>query len=109
MHRMTQQFSYREMKAVFEFGGVAFSLLVVSKTEEEIQELLSRKEVQLKEKAERRKQQEQNVAVKKEKREKNKYFLTWKLELPTLAWCLRYYVLQQEEKPGGYEEEAFCS
>lgn len=45
---------------------------LVSKSEEEIQELLNRKEVQLKEKEERRKQQEQNVTKKKEKREENK-------------------------------------
>uniref|UniRef100_H3DMJ0 Peter pan homolog n=1 Tax=Tetraodon nigroviridis TaxID=99883 RepID=H3DMJ0_TETNG len=52
-------------------GNVLYHSMI-SKTEEEIQELLNRKEVQLKEKEERRKQQEQNVAVKKEKREKNK-------------------------------------
>lgn len=51
---------------------VTFHISLVSKTEEEIQELLNRKEVQLKEKEERRKQQEQNVAKKKEKREENK-------------------------------------
>lgn len=51
---------------------VTFRIRVVSKTEEEIQKLLNRKEVQIKEKEERRKQQEQNVARKKEKREENK-------------------------------------
>ncbi|CAJ1075295.1 suppressor of SWI4 1 homolog [Xyrichtys novacula] len=45
---------------------------IVSKTEEEIQEILNRKEVQLKEKQERKKKQEQNVAQKKEKKEENK-------------------------------------
>lgn len=45
---------------------------VVSKTEEEIQEILKRKEEQLKKKQERRKKQEQNVAQKKDQREKNK-------------------------------------
>ncbi|XP_075942458.1 suppressor of SWI4 1 homolog [Anarhichas minor] len=44
----------------------------ISKTEEEIQEILKRKEAQLKEKAGRRKKQEQNVAEKKEKRDVNK-------------------------------------
>ncbi|XP_070703580.1 suppressor of SWI4 1 homolog [Pempheris klunzingeri] len=45
---------------------------IISKTEEEIQEILDRKEAQLKEKDGRRKQQEQNVAQKKVKREENK-------------------------------------
>lgn len=45
---------------------------VVSKTNEEIQEILNRKEAQLKEKEERRKKQEQNVSQKKELKEKNK-------------------------------------
>ncbi|KAG8006871.1 Suppressor of SWI4 1-like protein, partial [Nibea albiflora] len=45
---------------------------IISKTEEEIQEILDRKEAQLKDKAGRRKKQEQNVALKKEKREENK-------------------------------------
>lgn len=44
----------------------------VTKTEEEIQEILKRKEAQLKEKEDRRKQQEQNVAQKKTKREEHK-------------------------------------
>ncbi|KAM6913526.1 suppressor of SWI4 1 homolog [Lycodopsis pacificus] len=44
----------------------------ISKTEEEIQVILKRKEAQLKEKAGRRKKQEQNVAEKKEKRDVNK-------------------------------------
>lgn len=46
--------------------------LPVSKTEEEIQEILQRKEAQIKEKDKRRKQQEQNIAKKKEKREEHK-------------------------------------
>ncbi|CAG5897931.1 unnamed protein product [Menidia menidia] len=45
---------------------------IVSKTEEEIQEILRRKEVQMKDKEERRRKQEQNVAQKKEKREEHK-------------------------------------
>lgn len=45
---------------------------VITKTEEEIQEILNRKEAQLKEKEKRRKNQEQNVAQKKEKWEENK-------------------------------------
>jgi len=45
---------------------------IISKTEEEIQEILSRKEAQLKEKEDRRKKQEENVAQKKEKREQHK-------------------------------------
>lgn len=47
-----------------------FSL--VSKTEEEIQEILERKEAQLREKEGRRKKQEDNVAQKKQKKEENK-------------------------------------
>lgn len=50
-----------------------FTVLTVSKTEEEIQEILERKEAQLKEKEERRKHQEQNVAKKKEQRAEHKY------------------------------------
>uniref|UniRef100_A0A1A8J3H1 Peter pan homolog n=1 Tax=Nothobranchius kuhntae TaxID=321403 RepID=A0A1A8J3H1_NOTKU len=45
---------------------------MVSKTEEEIQNILEKKETRLKEKEERRKQQEQNIARKKEKREEHK-------------------------------------
>ncbi|XP_043956254.1 suppressor of SWI4 1 homolog [Gambusia affinis] len=45
---------------------------MISKTEEEIQEILKRKEAKMKEKEERRKTQEQNVVTKKEKREENK-------------------------------------
>lgn len=52
-------------------GNVLYHSMV-SKTEEEIQAILKRKEAQLKEKEERRKKQEQNVAQKKEQREKNK-------------------------------------
>ncbi|XP_037647545.1 uncharacterized protein LOC119501312 [Sebastes umbrosus] len=52
-------------------GNVLYHTMI-SKTEEEIQEILNRKEAQLKEKAVRRKKQEQNVAQKKEKHEENK-------------------------------------
>ncbi|KAI4875021.1 hypothetical protein NFI96_013613, partial [Prochilodus magdalenae] len=45
---------------------------ILTKTEEELQEILKRKETRLKEKAERRKKQEQNIALKKEKRDENK-------------------------------------
>lgn len=45
---------------------------ISSKTEEEIQEILKRKEAQLKEKEDRRKKQEQNVSQKKEKRDEHK-------------------------------------
>lgn len=46
---------------------------LVSKTHEEIQEILDRKEAQLKEKEGRRKKQEENVAQKKQNKEENKY------------------------------------
>lgn len=52
-------------------GNVLYHAMI-SKTEEEIQEILNRKEAQLKEKAERQKKQEQNVAQKKAKREEHK-------------------------------------
>ncbi|XP_030646204.1 suppressor of SWI4 1 homolog [Chanos chanos] len=52
-------------------GNVLYHSLI-SKTEEELQEILKRKEARLKEKEERRKKQEQNIALKKEKREENK-------------------------------------
>ncbi|KAG7504556.1 hypothetical protein JOB18_011945 [Solea senegalensis] len=52
-------------------GDVLYHSLI-SKTEEEIQEILSRKEAQMKEKEVRKKKQAQNVAQKKEKREENK-------------------------------------
>ncbi|KAM9345634.1 suppressor of SWI4 1 homolog [Symphorus nematophorus] len=52
-------------------GNVLYHAMI-SKTEEEIQELLRRKEAQLKDKEGRRKKQEQNVALKKEKREEHK-------------------------------------
>ncbi|KAJ8369809.1 hypothetical protein SKAU_G00098370 [Synaphobranchus kaupii] len=45
---------------------------VISKTEEELQEILNRKEAELKKKEERRKKQEQNVAQKKAKWEENR-------------------------------------
>ncbi|XP_043091490.1 suppressor of SWI4 1 homolog [Puntigrus tetrazona] len=44
----------------------------ISKTEEEIQEILKRKEARLKEKEERKRKQEQDIALKKEKRDQNK-------------------------------------
>ncbi|XP_053300179.1 suppressor of SWI4 1 homolog [Pleuronectes platessa] len=52
-------------------GNVLYHTMI-TKTEEEIQEILNRKEAQLKEKADRRKRQAQNVAQKKEMREENK-------------------------------------
>uniref|UniRef100_A0A3Q3WDM1 Brix domain-containing protein n=1 Tax=Mola mola TaxID=94237 RepID=A0A3Q3WDM1_MOLML len=52
-------------------GNVLYHSMI-SKTEEEIQDILNRKESQLKQKQERRKKQEQNVAQKKEKQEENK-------------------------------------
>ncbi|XP_064171140.1 suppressor of SWI4 1 homolog [Anguilla rostrata] len=45
---------------------------IISKTEEELQEILIRKEAELKRKEERKRKQEQNVAQKKEKREENR-------------------------------------
>uniref|UniRef100_A0A8C8I6V6 Brix domain-containing protein n=1 Tax=Oncorhynchus tshawytscha TaxID=74940 RepID=A0A8C8I6V6_ONCTS len=45
---------------------------VISKTEEELQEILIRKEAQMKEKQERKKKQEQDVSQKKALREENK-------------------------------------
>uniref|UniRef100_A0A096MHK3 Peter pan homolog n=1 Tax=Poecilia formosa TaxID=48698 RepID=A0A096MHK3_POEFO len=53
-------------------GNILYHSMTVSKTEEEIREILKRKEAKMKEKEERRKTQEQNVATKKEKREENK-------------------------------------
>ncbi|KAK7940480.1 hypothetical protein WMY93_003806 [Mugilogobius chulae] len=53
-------------------GGNILYHSIITKTEEEIQEILKRKEAQLKAKQERRKKQEQNVAQKKEQKEKNK-------------------------------------
>ncbi|XP_073351237.1 suppressor of SWI4 1 homolog [Pagrus major] len=52
-------------------GSILYHAMI-SKTEEEIQEILNRKEAQLKDKEGRRKKQEQNVAKKKEKQEENK-------------------------------------
>ncbi|XP_047427879.1 suppressor of SWI4 1 homolog [Mugil cephalus] len=52
-------------------GNVLYHSMI-SKTEEEIQEILKRKEAQLKEKENRRKKQDQNIAQKKEKREEHK-------------------------------------
>ncbi|KAG7223193.1 hypothetical protein INR49_015801 [Caranx melampygus] len=52
-------------------GNILYHSLI-TKTEEEIQEILNRKEAQLKEKEDRKKKQAQNVALKKEKREENK-------------------------------------
>ncbi|XP_051994362.1 suppressor of SWI4 1 homolog [Xyrauchen texanus] len=45
---------------------------ILTKSEEELQEMLNRKDARLKEKAERKKTQEQNIALKKEKRDENK-------------------------------------
>ncbi|CAL8273598.1 unnamed protein product [Lota lota] len=53
-------------------GNVLYHAAIF-KTEEELQEILNRKEAQLKEKDARRKKQEQNVALKMEKREQNKH------------------------------------
>ncbi|KAM4531386.1 uncharacterized protein PAE49_023597 [Odontesthes bonariensis] len=52
-------------------GNVLYHSMI-SKTEEEIQEILNKKEAQMKEKEERRKKQEQNIVQKKEQREENK-------------------------------------
>ncbi|KAL7826837.1 hypothetical protein AOLI_G00320460 [Acnodon oligacanthus] len=43
-----------------------------TKTEEELMEIVKRKEARLKEKAERKQKQEQNIALKKQKRDENK-------------------------------------
>lgn len=56
----------------FEVLSSFFFLFAVTKSEEEIREILRRKEARLKEKAERRRKQEQNIAVKMEKRDENK-------------------------------------
>lgn len=53
-------------------GILLYTTFAVSKTEEEIQELLNRKEAQLKVKEDRRKKQAQNVALKKAKQEEHK-------------------------------------
>ncbi|XP_061702489.1 suppressor of SWI4 1 homolog [Syngnathoides biaculeatus] len=53
-------------------GGNVMYHATISKTEEEIQEILERKEAQLKAKAERRKNQEKNVAQKKKQKEEHK-------------------------------------
>ncbi|XP_061568591.1 suppressor of SWI4 1 homolog [Cololabis saira] len=45
---------------------------MITKTEEEIQEILERREARMKEKEERRKKQEQNISLKKEKQEEHK-------------------------------------
>ncbi|KAK2833287.1 hypothetical protein Q5P01_017176 [Channa striata] len=52
-------------------GNVVYHA-IISKTEDEIQDILRRKEAQLKEKEDRRKKQEQNVANKKQQREELK-------------------------------------
>ena len=57
----------------FTWAFLRSASLAVFKTEEELQEILNRKEAQLKEKDVRRKKQAQNVALKKEKREQHKY------------------------------------
>ncbi|XP_072299948.1 uncharacterized protein [Eucyclogobius newberryi] len=53
-------------------GGNILYHSVITKTEEEIQEILKRKEAQLKAKQERRKKQDQNVAQKKDQKDKHK-------------------------------------
>ncbi|XP_066529777.1 suppressor of SWI4 1 homolog [Hoplias malabaricus] len=52
-------------------GNVLYHSLF-TKTEEELKEILKRKETRLKEKAERKKKQEQNIALKKQQRDENK-------------------------------------
>ncbi|XP_037545027.1 suppressor of SWI4 1 homolog isoform X2 [Nematolebias whitei] len=52
-------------------GNILYHSLI-TKTEEEIQEILKRKEAQVKKKGERQKQQEQNIAEKKAKRDEHK-------------------------------------
>uniref|UniRef100_A0AAQ4RUV0 Peter pan homolog n=1 Tax=Gasterosteus aculeatus aculeatus TaxID=481459 RepID=A0AAQ4RUV0_GASAC len=52
-------------------GNILYHTMI-SKTEEEIQEILNRKQAQLQEKLGRRKKQEQNIADKQEKRDANK-------------------------------------
>ncbi|XP_069571702.1 suppressor of SWI4 1 homolog [Brachyistius frenatus] len=52
-------------------GNVCYHSMI-AKTEEELREILNRKEAQIKEKEDRRKKQEQNVAQKKEKQKENK-------------------------------------
>ncbi|XP_034567344.1 suppressor of SWI4 1 homolog [Notolabrus celidotus] len=69
--------------------GTVLYHAIISKTEEEIQEILNRKEAQLKEKQERKKKQEQNVAQKKEKNEENKK--------KSLAGIKRKHVEAEEE------------
>ncbi|XP_041673479.1 suppressor of SWI4 1 homolog [Cheilinus undulatus] len=75
---------------------------VISKTEDEIQAILDRKEAQLREKQERRKKQEQNVALKKEKKEENKK--------RSLAGIKRKHAESDEdsevENPGMQEDQA---
>uniref|UniRef100_A0A667W8F9 Peter pan homolog n=1 Tax=Myripristis murdjan TaxID=586833 RepID=A0A667W8F9_9TELE len=74
----------------------------ISKTEEELQEILSRKEAQLKEKQERRQKQEQNVAQKKEKRDAHKK--------KSLEGIKRKHQVEQEdsevEDPGTQDDQA---
>ncbi|XP_069051850.1 suppressor of SWI4 1 homolog [Lepisosteus oculatus] len=53
-------------------GGNVLYHTVIEKSEEELKEILARKEKQLKLKEERKRQQEQNVALKKEKYQQNK-------------------------------------
>ncbi|XP_060882901.1 suppressor of SWI4 1 homolog [Labrus mixtus] len=77
---------------------------IVSKTEEEIQEILDRKEAQLREKQERRKKQEHDVAQKKEKNDENKK--------KSLAGIKRKNAEAEEdsevEDPGLQEDRAFA-
>ncbi|XP_056143885.1 suppressor of SWI4 1 homolog isoform X2 [Lampris incognitus] len=78
---------------------------VVSKTEEEIQAILARKEAQLKEKEERRKKQEQNIVQKKQKQEDHK--------TKSLEGIKRKREEAEKdneiEDPGMQEEQAACN
>ncbi|KAL4659160.1 hypothetical protein GN956_G2503 [Arapaima gigas] len=84
-------------------GNILYHSLV-TRTEEQLQEMLKRKEEKLKQKQERRKQQEQNIVKKKEKREENKK--------KSLAGMKRKREVQEEaedsevEDPGQQEDQA---
>ena len=78
--------------------------LTVFKTEEELQEILNRKEAQLKEKDARRKKQAQNVAEKLAKREQHKYemrcYFIPLLIFPAYYFGLTFVFFCQKQKPG---------
>uniref|UniRef100_A0A8C9VBD8 Peter pan homolog n=1 Tax=Scleropages formosus TaxID=113540 RepID=A0A8C9VBD8_SCLFO len=84
-------------------GNILYHSLV-SKSDEELQEMLKKKEVKLKQKEERKKQQEQNIAKKREKREENKK--------KSLAGMKKKHQQQEEdtdsevEDPGQHEDLA---